>query len=318
MPRVFLSYARADVAEAQSLEQELRDSGVTVWRDQENLYAGQQWPKMLGEAIAAHDVVLLAWSKDAAASDFVELEWCTALALKKIIIPYLLDETALPPSLAGIQGINGKDSEKATTKLLQSLTQDIRQTDSGQARALSTKLGEIPSRDAREVLRQAKIIFEQSDWNVSGNVYQAAGDMHITHTPSPPENAEKTILEKWQTWVAIVVGILTAIFLVIQLGKEIPQPKSGEEILLIQPLEGSIRNEENQPLPGVKVALPKYVPKAGSTDVTDELGRFQLKAEATKEAYVEFIAQKDDYVIYEDDFQLGTTSLQFTMNRENP
>jgi hypothetical protein len=78
---------------------------ISIWRDQGKIYGGQKWPIVLGEAIADQDILLLAWSKYAAASHFVEFEWCTAIALKKTIIPCLLDSTAMPPSLAATQGI---------------------------------------------------------------------------------------------------------------------------------------------------------------------------------------------------------------------
>jgi hypothetical protein len=41
----------------------------------------------IGEAIAAHDHVMLLWSKTAAQSHFVEFEWNTAVALRKTILP---------------------------------------------------------------------------------------------------------------------------------------------------------------------------------------------------------------------------------------
>ena len=99
MPSVFLSYARDDREVVQQLAQGLMERGVSVWRDQEKLYAGQKWPKALGEAIASHDAFLLVWSKHSAASEYVELEWCTAVALKKTILPWLLDDTPLPSSI---------------------------------------------------------------------------------------------------------------------------------------------------------------------------------------------------------------------------
>ena len=97
MPSVFLSYSRADLPLIEQLAARLRASSpeILIWRDQEKIYGGQQWPKVLGEAIADQDVFLLAWSKNSAASHFVEFEWCTAIALKKTIVPCLLDETPL-------------------------------------------------------------------------------------------------------------------------------------------------------------------------------------------------------------------------------
>ena len=94
MPSVFLSYSRHDLFLIEQLEAQLNaQPKISIWRDQEKIYGGQKWPKVLGEAIADQDVVLLAWSKHAAASHFVEFEWTTAIALKKTIIPCLLDAT---------------------------------------------------------------------------------------------------------------------------------------------------------------------------------------------------------------------------------
>jgi hypothetical protein len=98
--KVFLSYARQDLEIAKRVEQALREKECLVWRDQENVYGGQNWPKALGESIADHEVVLLLWSENARQAHFVEFEWSTAVALKKPVIPCLLDETPLPSTLA--------------------------------------------------------------------------------------------------------------------------------------------------------------------------------------------------------------------------
>ncbi|GJL63607.1 MAG: hypothetical protein NPIRA04_22610 [Nitrospirales bacterium] len=82
MPSVFLSYASQDEAYAKSLEQGLTEHGITVWRDKTNLHAGERWPKRLGEAMADQNFFLLLWSHAAAQSDFVELEWNIAMAMR--------------------------------------------------------------------------------------------------------------------------------------------------------------------------------------------------------------------------------------------
>src|SRR4051794_22081527 len=102
MSAVFLSYSQKDAEQASLVERELSSRGLMVWRDQEQLRAGERWPKALGEAIAAADSLVLLWSREAASSAFVELEWTTALALKKLILPYSIDQTPLPPSLASL------------------------------------------------------------------------------------------------------------------------------------------------------------------------------------------------------------------------
>jgi len=83
----FLSYSREDLRQAEQIAGHIAATGITVWCDQEQLHVGQTWPKALGEAIAASDALLLLWSSRAAGSAFVELEWCTALALKNCECP---------------------------------------------------------------------------------------------------------------------------------------------------------------------------------------------------------------------------------------
>src|SRR3981081_2261579 len=117
MAQVFLSYARRDLPNLQSLLPAPGAHGITIWRDQDNLYGGQHWPKAIGEAIAAHDVLLLVWPQEATASHFVDFEWNTALALQKSVIPGLLDQTPLPPALSAINGIDARLPHEALLKI---------------------------------------------------------------------------------------------------------------------------------------------------------------------------------------------------------
>ena len=59
MPQVFISYNRDDLSAVQPLERALQAHDIAVWRDQESIYGGQQWPKIIGDTIAANDYVLL-------------------------------------------------------------------------------------------------------------------------------------------------------------------------------------------------------------------------------------------------------------------
>ena len=129
MPGVFMSYARSDLEPVLAIEQGLRAAGITVWRDQDKLYGGQRWPKALGEAIAANDWLLLCWSKNAVTSTFVELEWCTALALKKTIMPCLLDDTPLPPALSAMEGVKTEPPAHSVTPILNALQRGTHATE---------------------------------------------------------------------------------------------------------------------------------------------------------------------------------------------
>ena len=123
MTRVFLSYARDDLQIVQRLAQDLVAHGLTVWRDQDSIYGGQQWPKAIGEAIATHDWVVLVWSQHAARSHFVESEWNIALARQTPIIPCYLDQTPLPSALSSTNSIDLSVLTAALPKLLQALRQ---------------------------------------------------------------------------------------------------------------------------------------------------------------------------------------------------
>ena len=93
MSSVFLSYSREDLPLIEQLEARLRTTApdISISRTQEQIYGGHKCPKVLRKAIAHQDVFLLPWSKRSAVSLFVELEWHTAIALKKTIVPCLLD-----------------------------------------------------------------------------------------------------------------------------------------------------------------------------------------------------------------------------------
>ncbi len=76
-----------------------------------------------------------------------------------------------------------------------------------------------------------------------------------------------------------------------------------------QVISGSIREESGKPLASVNVSLPEF----GKIDITDSLGRFEIKVEAKHQATVELMAQKDGYKPHEQYATLGNTSMSFTM-----
>jgi TIR domain len=157
MPTVFLSYSRSDLARIEQLQAQLKSHpDISVWHDQEKIYGGQKWPKRLGEEIANRDVFLLAWSKHSAASHFVEFEWCTAIALKKTIVPCLLDDTSLAPSLKTFHGYRLGD----VAGLIKSL-RTAPPADEQRRKPVIRKLDEITATEETAVLAQAKAVFAQ-------------------------------------------------------------------------------------------------------------------------------------------------------------
>jgi len=317
MPSVFLSYSRADLPLIEQLEARLRASSseISNWRDQEKIYGGQKWPKVLGEAIADQDVFLLAWSKHATASHFVELEWNTAIALKKTIIPCLLDGTPLAPSLRAFHGYPVRDVDGLATSLATaSLADQSRRT------PVIHKLNDITATEENAVLTQAKAVFAQQQWTIQGNVYQAAGDIHIHHEPSTPAGTVKVkpLVEKWQAWAGLAVAVLTAATLLADLPAKwsgsppLPVPLEQPHVPFEQQLSGTVLDEATgEPLQGVVISLPDFDMKK----TTESNGHFQFRVTKEKQARIKFAAQKNGYKSYTNYATLGNTDLRFPMEK---
>jgi hypothetical protein len=317
MPTVFLSYAREDLEQATRIEQQLTTVGVAVWRDQQKLRAGLNWPKALGEAIAASDALVMLWSRRAAESSFVELEWSVALALKKRVIPCRLDRSPLPASLAATQAIQPDGIAEAASAISLAMAQETQSADQSQIKKVVCQLAEIGGGDPSEVLLKAKAVFALGDLTIRGSVYQATGDIHIgTSSPS------RTLLEKWQAWVAIAVGVVTVITLATQMvrttattSKGPPAPAKENVLVQEQLMTGSIWDEAGEPLANVRVSV-LLGNRLLATDQTDSLGRFTFQATAPADADVMVIAQKDHYQTEKRYTHLGNQGFNFMMRRK--
>ncbi len=333
MPSLFLSYASEDEAFAKALEEGLRQHDITVWRDRTSLHAGDKWPKRLGEAIAENDFFLLLWSQSSSTSDFVELEWTTAIALKKTILPILVDRTELPASLAETNGIRTTDQAQAVQEVLAALNQPELPADQKRNDEVIEQLAAISSINEAEVLQEAKAVFQQSSWEVQGDMYQAGGNIHIT-TSSP--NSGKSRLEKAAIWVGLIVGLLTIVGLVLDLPEKLKapstqkahnspaQPKatvtiesSKEKTTKPIPriLEGLVKDEATgQPLEGVSVSVQGH--NIGGT--TNSEGYFKLMLPGSDEGRVLITATKEQYETFYTRTEIGNDSLGLMMERSAP
>jgi hypothetical protein len=303
---VFLSYARSNSVVAEELEGQLTTLGLNVWRDQERLRTGTRWPKALGEAIAERDAFLLLWSADSAKSNFVELEWTTALALKKPILPVLIDQTPLPPSLAAYNAtsIIGKVSDAANdiTSALASEAASRTCSPENTKRVISVLAG-IKSASDADALNQFRTI-------VQGSVYNAGGNIYIGTNPE-----RKSLLDKWQAWIGIVVGIFTVLTLTLALWRPNNPDKPPQAITSRQQVfAGSIWDSNNEPLSGVRVSL-LLNEKLLASGPTDNLGRYTFRVTAPPEADITLLAQKDGFHTEKRYTQLGNTNFNFTMSR---
>ena len=217
---VFISYSHTDLDVAEKVEKQLEKHGFGVWRDQNSLYAGTRWPRELGKKIAEKDAVLLLWSVAASKSEFVEMEWCTSVALKKHIVPVLLDATPLPNFLKSIHGISLLD-DNFDGKIVQSLNKHKQVSNQACTEDVLSELTTIEENDPKKVLNAARSVYEDRSWINFDQVYSAGRDIHVTNIQHTDAQEKSGLLQKWQTWTALIVGLLAGVGILIDLPQKI-------------------------------------------------------------------------------------------------
>lgn len=98
--RLFISYARKDLAKVKQAVRYLERGRHTPWFD-EKLVAGDDFKVALQREIEQSDAFVYMLSPASLASEWCQWEYSTAVAAGKRIIPVLIQQTPLPPSLAG-------------------------------------------------------------------------------------------------------------------------------------------------------------------------------------------------------------------------
>lgn len=100
MVNIFVSYAKEDVACAESIRQELEVKGYSVWREPPALSLKSiLYARTLDNAIIGSAALVLIWSSGAAQSEWVEHHLLLAQRLRKPIFPVQVDGTDLPATL---------------------------------------------------------------------------------------------------------------------------------------------------------------------------------------------------------------------------
>ncbi|MES2857583.1 MAG: TIR domain-containing protein [Pseudomonadota bacterium] len=102
-PAIFLSYSRADQAQAWVLAQALESAGLQVWWDT-LIEGGAAFAKTIDAALAASDAVIVLWSQHSVASDWVLDEAARGRDLKKLV-PLSIDGTEPPLGFRQYQSI---------------------------------------------------------------------------------------------------------------------------------------------------------------------------------------------------------------------
>lgn len=125
---VFISYKHSSDGKTLAMEilRQLEASGMSVFLDQTGVTAGDDFVERLKQGLLLSREVCLIWDKQAKDSEWVTSEWATALALDKLVIPILLDDSPLPNRLVNVQYIKLSRSPGESLKDLQKYAELVR------------------------------------------------------------------------------------------------------------------------------------------------------------------------------------------------
>src|ERR1041385_538182 len=123
MQRIFISYSRKDINFVRRLAGDLEKAGYDVWGDLTDLRGGDDWVRVIPEAIKNSDKIIVVLSPNSTISEWVEKEYTQALSLRKKIIPIMLEQSSVPFALNTINYIDftGDDYAVSLNNLLTAL-----------------------------------------------------------------------------------------------------------------------------------------------------------------------------------------------------
>jgi len=162
--KVFISHSWEDNEIARKLAEELKSVGVEIWIDYTRIKGGDNLPVRISEALKWCDTLLLVWSKSAASSYYVNLEWENALDQRKIIVPCVTDDTKRPAILRGLLYIDFRDFKKGLSELFKAFDLNLLEkrhpeeiADQGMPAVL--EYSKVKAKGIKQVLNEAKILF---------------------------------------------------------------------------------------------------------------------------------------------------------------
>lgn len=118
---IFLSYAEKDHVQAAALAEQLQQSGLKLFFARKDLDAGSAFTDEIREALGASRELWLLATPNSVNSIWVATEWGTAWALKKRIVPILLDTATaeLPDRLRALQTVALPEVAREARKALE-------------------------------------------------------------------------------------------------------------------------------------------------------------------------------------------------------
>lgn len=100
---VFLSYSSTNHIYAQQMRDRLTEAGLTVWQDQGQLRAGDDWRDVIDHGLSACQCVVVILTPSATVSSYVTYEWAFAYGQGKTVIPAVFEDCERHPRLEAWQ-----------------------------------------------------------------------------------------------------------------------------------------------------------------------------------------------------------------------
>lgn len=103
-PTVFISYSTEDSHFARSLSKALKERSIGVWFDEQEIRVGDSLTKRIGEALHAHDFIIVVLSPASVKSQWVQKELAEAMMReikqnRVVVLPVISRQCEIPPFL---------------------------------------------------------------------------------------------------------------------------------------------------------------------------------------------------------------------------
>lgn len=119
--KIYLSYSRVNIDKAEEIAFFLKNEGINVFIDKDNIPGGDDWENHLRNRISTSDAIVLIWSKNAAESAYLMRELTHAKIEGRKIIPCSIDDENYLPLIKNLQHIKWLNNEASKKNLLESL-----------------------------------------------------------------------------------------------------------------------------------------------------------------------------------------------------
>jgi hypothetical protein len=127
-PYIFISHSSKDKPFVQGFAAQLEAAGLGTWVDAEDILDGDQWVKVIQQAVEECHAFVVVWSANARSSAWVQRETLLALSLNKPVCIIVIDDTPLPIYLIDRQATDLRSGQKAVmTRLVKALDKALQQ-----------------------------------------------------------------------------------------------------------------------------------------------------------------------------------------------